>query len=371
MRAMIVSDNENANAEILPVLQRAGCECELIASNPLQPAIDQVCRSSGHLLVLVLSPEPEAPLALLHAVRPRFKGNILAVGNAATPKLYSRAIREGADHFIDEGEIKEILDALIARLRTQASNDSRWRQPGRLFAVVSTSGGGGASTVAANMATVLAQQHQRCALIDLNLGGGDQAPLLSLKPAHSLAELCANLDRMDRLMLERALVPHESGVQLLTPTLSFPEIKMVTLAGVEKVLRLARSMFPFVVAELDDCFHPEQLQTMEVADVLILVFHLDFTSLRNTRIALDYLEQAGIDLNKIKLVANRTDQPQELPERKVAEVLGSSIHLRIPDDVKTINRANNDGIPAVIQAPNSRFSKSVLQLVAGLTESPA
>ena len=45
---------------------------------------------------------------------------------------------------------------------------------GRVIAVVGAGGGSGASTLAVNLAAIIGQQHRRCALLDLNLEGGDK-----------------------------------------------------------------------------------------------------------------------------------------------------------------------------------------------------
>jgi pilus assembly protein CpaE len=203
-------------------------------------------------------------------------------------------------------------------------------------------------------------------LFDLNLGAGDLAALLDLKPTHTLADLCRNTTRMDRAIFERSLVRHASGVSLLSPPRSFSDISHVSARGVSDALKLARSLFPYVIADLDDSFHSEQTQTLRQSDIILLVLRLDFTSLRNTQRTLDHLTQMQIHRDRVRIVVNRYGQPQELPASKAEEALGAKVGHYIPDDPKTINRANNNGVPAVLDAPSAKVSKSVLQLAASL-----
>ena len=45
----------------------------------------------------------------------------------------------------------------------------------------------------------------------------------------------------------------------------------------------------------------------------------------------------------------------------------------IPDDPKSVNRANNDGVPVVIESPSTKVSRSVAKLAAsvnGKADSP-
>src|SRR5207302_477550 len=108
-------------------------------------------------------------------------------------------------------------------------------------------------------------------------------------------DLCVNVNRMDRVLFERSLVRHTSGVQLLAPPSQLKDVEHVTTEGIRKVLNLARTVFPYVVIDLDHSFDPEQVEALLQADIILLVFRLDFASLRNARRTLEYLERLGID----------------------------------------------------------------------------
>ena len=103
-----------------------------------------------------------------------------------------------------------------------------------------------------------------------------------------------NVARMDRVMFERSLVRHSSGVHLLSAPQAFSDIRLVTPGGVSQILALARGLFPYVVVDLDDCFHEEQVQTLRQSGVTLFVLRLDFTSLRNAQRILAQLEQMEV-----------------------------------------------------------------------------
>jgi len=46
--------------------------------------------------------------------------------------------------------------------------------------------------------------------------------------------------------------------------------------------------------------------------------------------------------------------------------LGVKIFHFVPEDANTVNLANNNGVPAVIDYPSAKFSKSVTQLAASV-----
>jgi pilus assembly protein CpaE len=172
--------------------------------------------------------------------------------------------------------------------------------------------------------------------------------------------------RIDRVMFERSLAHHPSGVHLLASPLQFSDIPFVSAEGVRKALGMAKLMFPYVVVDLDHSFHAEQVEALKQANLILIVLRLDFASLRNARRTLDYLEKLNIPRDRIRIVVNRYGQPKEVPFAKAEEALGLKISHYIPDDPKSVNRANNDGVPVVIESPSSRVSKSVMKLAASV-----
>jgi pilus assembly protein CpaE len=367
MRTLVVSGSaldavSHRLREVLP----AKFDCQ----DPVLARFDEVdqrlAQVKPEMTVVVLSPDPVRGLEAVRRARLAMNtGYILAVGQASEPKLILRALHEGADHYLDETELESGLEAVAGRLRGRSEAATPL---GRLIAVLAASGGSGASTLAVNVAAVLARDHKKCCLIDLKPGRGDLSALLDLKPAHHLADLCLNLARLDRAMFDKLLTVHPSGIHLLASPQIFDEVRLVTTQGVTQALALASRHFSHVVADLEDCFHEEQVLTLRQANVILLVSRLDFTSLRNARRILDHLDQANVPKVNVHLVVNRHGQANELPRSDAEEALGGKLAHFIPDDPRTINGANNTGIPAVLKSPSAKVSQSIVQLTQCILE---
>jgi pilus assembly protein CpaE len=365
--AVLIHNTSHPLGSQLREMVRDRLNCPGPSLIPLDQAEEVLARGRVDMLLVVLSPFPERALNLLRKLRGQVAGPVLAVGLASESKLILRALHEGADHYLDEADLDVQLDAVLLRL--QIKEEASKPPAGQLIALLGASGGSGTSTLAVNLAAVLARagersgdRPQRCALIDLKPGVGDLAALLDLKPTHNLADLCLNAGRLDRAMFESALVAHASGVHLLAPPQMFEDIRLITAQGVQKSLGLARESAPFTVVDLEDCFHEEQVVVLRQADLVLLVFRLDFTSLRSTRRILDYLQQAGVAEERVRLVINRFGQAKELPLSEAEDALGRKIPYIIPDDPKTINAANNAGVPAVLRTPSAKVSQSIVQM---------
>ncbi len=360
MQVFIISDSERASQQVQQVLLREGQECPEGNLLSLNMAVERVAQGPApELGIVVLAPDPERALRMVTELRLVSTLRLLVIGPASDPRLVLQSLRLGASDFIDEGELESDLTEALARLQIESGAGA---ELGQIIALLAPSGGSGSSTLAANIATVLAQLHTKSLLVDMKLESGDLATLLDLHPTHSLADVCQNMGRMDRVMFERCLAAHATGLKLLAPPQTYPQVADVTPEGIRQVLTLARNLFPYVVLDLDHTFRDEQIQALRMTDTILLVFRLDFASLRNTNRVLEYLGRLGVRSDKLRLVVNRYGQPQEVPFAKAEEALGMKIFHFVPEDSKTINRANNNGVPVVIDYPSAKIAKSFTKL---------
>jgi pilus assembly protein CpaE len=367
MRTLLVSDDlTDPVTSRLRTILRSRADDQGPATADFAEVAQRLPEAQAELVVVVLSPDPEGGLWTLRQVRPLTSAYILVVGQASDADLIMRALHEGADHYLSETDLEKGLDTVLARWQTRSG--VRAPSAGRVFALLSTSGGTGTSTLAVNIAAVLAREHGKCALIDLKAGKGDLAALLDLNPAYHLADLCRNVSRLDQAMFEKVLTPHASGIHLLAAPQAYGDARLVTPQGVGEVLSLARKLFPFVVIDLEDCFHEEQVLTLRQAGVILLVSRLDFTSLRNVRRILDQLNDVGVERSVVRLAINRHGQPNELPAQEAEEALGGQRAFYVPDDPKTVNGANNTGVPVILKAPTAKVSQALAQLTKDLLE---
>ena len=307
------------------------------------------------IVVVVLAPDPERALAAVRNNRRQSSARILLVGPTADTKLVLRGLREGANEFLDQADLKTELPAALQRLSAVSPK-------GRVIVAISASGGCGCSTIAANLAVALAGAHGSSAILDLNLEAGDLVTLLDLKPTYSIAELCQNVRRLDASLLEGCLVRHSSGVQLLAAPTRIADCVYVTQEGIGEALSLVAHRFPFVIVDLGDSFRGDRRSLLLDADLILLVLRLDFTCLRNTRAALEYLRDLGIANDRVQLVANRFGQPNEIAAAAAEEALGLKLTHFVPEDSKMVNRATNNGVPVLLQSPTAKVSRRIAEL---------
>ncbi len=332
-------------------------------SEPQVTSFDRIeiecVQTEADLVIVVLPKQGTRGSEVIRALRENWAGAIVAIGPIAESKLILRALHEGADLFVDENDLAADLEIALHRLFDKQDASA---PPGRLIGVVSASGGCGVSTLAVNLAAAVARQNGKCALLDLNSGRGDLPALLDLRPQFSLGDICRNEKRLDDAMLEKTLIHHASGIHLLAAPPDFVEDRVLTLNGVRQVVSLVRRQYATTIVDLEDCFHTEQIAVIRQVTELLVVCRLNFTSMCNTRRLLDHLRGIDLPRERIKLVANQYGQPQELPADEAERALGEKLTCFIPYDPKTVNAANNTGVPAILKHPSSRVAETIAEL---------
>ncbi|HEX4608262.1 MAG TPA: hypothetical protein VH092_08660 [Urbifossiella sp.] len=330
---------------------------------------EAACRSDRPDVVIAVlaAGEEDRVLGVVRRVAAAGPGFLLVVGPATDPRLILRAMQAGADLFLDEADLAPQLDAALTRFQVRRGEPVG---PGRLIAVLAAAGGCGASTVAVNLAAVVARARGRCNLIDLNPRKADLAPLLDLKPTYTLADLCRNEGRLDRTLFEKLLTRHPTGVELLAAPKQFDDARALTPGAVAEAVRLAREAFGDVVVDLEDCFHPEQGVVLDQATTVLVVCRLDFTAVRNARRVLDHLAARGVPRDRVEVVVNLAGRPGELPVAEAELALGVKVARFVPHDPETIGWSNNTGIPAAVTAPGSAVVQGIARIVGLETPPP-
>src|SRR5262245_40542280 len=212
MRAAIVSNHDLKARKARETLLHGGHDCPADSVFHLAEAVERLTQAPPELVLVCLASDTEQALTAIAQLRHVCACPILAVGPANDPQLILRTLRTGAADFVEEAELGAELEPALRRLRSERGAIT---EPARTIVLLAPSGGSGSSTLAANIATVLAQAHKKALLLDLKLHAGDLATLLDLKPTHTLADLCRQAALMDRVMFEGSLVKHASGVHLL------------------------------------------------------------------------------------------------------------------------------------------------------------
>ena len=296
-----------------------------------------------------------------------------------------QSLQKGAKYFLTHPVgLQDMLAALRRALGDHGSIDP---VPGvvmgqtatsSVIAVLGSRGGVGTTTLAVNLAATLATDpNNAAALIDLDLTLGDADISLEVSGFEniSIADLAANIERLDMNFLRRAMAKHEpTGLSILRHPLEISQVGVIHEQHVERIINLLKLSYTHLVLDLSKALLPTDLMALRMADQILLVAQLELASLRNVVRLVHCLSAEENLAEKVRVVINR--QGAETVEegigvKKAEEVIGKPIFLQVPNDPKPVIAARVAGHPLVCHAPKSRVQQSITGLAQALYGKPA
>jgi pilus assembly protein CpaE len=298
----------------------------------------------------------------------RIRAPILAVGAGLDAHQVAQVLDSGAKACL---ELSRVREELITTLTTMHQAGAVVRPLGKALAVVGASPGTGVTTVAASLAFALAEHHpNRVALAELGPGVPELALNLDLKPRHSVTDLAIHWERMDPSMVRQSMVAHPAGLLILAHKPETLQAHVLERPAMQQTVNLLRAMFGYTVLDLGHSLDGSRLEAMGQAERVVVVLRLDVPGLRLARQFIRHLSDQEVPRTKLRLVANRHGQKQQIQRKQAEEVLGLSIHDLIPDDPGTVNRSLNHGTPLVRVARRAAITRSFDVLAVQLNGAP-
>lgn len=281
--------------------------------------------------------------------------------------LLMEAMHLGIKEFIPLPIAEEKFAAAVERV----ANSHGMGKRAKTIQVIPTIGGCGSTTVACNLAALLAQK-AKSALLDLDLIGGGVASYFDVRPRYTLSDVMDSAEKVDKQLLDNALVIHQKSQLAILARPDMPEdTQRVNTSGFQRLNNVLSRMFDFVVMDSVMSIDPLYAEAIKAADVNLIVMQLNVPSAKNAERFVGALRRMQIDASKIKIVVNRyVKKGCDIEPDEVERALGLKIAWMIPNDFKNAIAAINYGEPVVLRAPRSEISTSLQGLAAQIMQRP-
>jgi pilus assembly protein CpaE len=303
------------------------------------------------------------------------------------PDYLRRSMMAGAREFLSK---PFSLDELIESIRhvNQLSQANRRvvadqgpaiaATPGRsrkaqVFSVFGLKGGVGRTTLAANLAVAMRNQHpdKEVALVDGNLLHGDLGVVLNATDNKTIADIMRNFQTLDRDLITDILVTHSSGVKILLAPPDAQTGEQVTGEHMRLVLQHLLGMFDYIIVDTRPSFDDATLMLLDHSDRVLLMLTLELTAIKGAKQYLELSDLLGYDSDRLALVLNRATVQAGIPVADVGASLKGEIVAKLPDDPMLVLKSINEGVPFVQSAPSSLLSQEVVRLANWLANDGA
>jgi len=336
---------ENGKAGIS---QARGLKPDLIITDVMMPDIN------GYEVARTLRREPQ------FAATPIL---VLTAQSGLQDKL--KSFEAGADDHLtkpfDASELVVRVTSLLRRVEAVKLSGQKaaiTHDGAQMIAVHSLRGGTGSSTLAVNLGIALTSLwRESTILLDLSMTAGQVALMLNMPLKRTWADIAHySASELDADSLSSIVSTHESGLQFIAaPT--FPS-EVDTLRGetLGAALQIFKTQYEYIVADLPHDFSEFAIQSLDIANVILMVASPDMASIRAMIAATDTYEKLGYPKDKIKFVLNAPFPHSSLTQEKIESGLGISALATIPYVQDVFVNAINLGQPPVYQRPNDSVS---------------
>ena len=145
---------------------------------------------------------------------------------------------------------------------------------------------------------------------------------------------------------------YESGLHFIAAPTFPSEAETLRSEMLGTALRLAKSQYEYVIADLPHDFSEVALQALDTADMILLMASPDMASIRAVTAALDTYDKLDYPKDKIKFVLNAVFPQSNLSKDKLEAALGMTAFVTIPYTRDVLVEAINLGQPVVSHKPD-------------------
>jgi pilus assembly protein CpaE len=300
---------------------------------------------------------------------------VIFVSDEISATHYKRLLHTGGAEWVStQNAPQEIADILWRRTAPSAAPGSE-RRKAAIATFVSSGGGVGNSTLAAEIGVQLktnkGTRDRSVCLIDLDFQNSHICDYLDIEPRLQIHELAANPGRLDAQLLALFLSHHSSGLDVLATARSRSSPLELPVAVLDALFTMVSEKYDFVLVDLPTSWHAWTAPMLSASGLVVVVGANTIPSLRAARDTLEAVRAVRPLTAQIAVAANRCESGLlgGVARRQHANTIlrGENIFF-IREDSRAAESVNT-GVPIGLTSRGSKLSKDIVplaSLIAGL-----
>jgi pilus assembly protein CpaE len=266
---------------------------------------------------------------------------VVVIGTHNDILLYRELISRGVSDYV----VAPITPLMFVQCVSSLYSDGAGKMLGRVVAVTGVKGGVGASTIAHNLAFLIARNFDTpTVLADLDLAYGTAALNFNQDPLNSIADVI-NSNAPDSSLLDRLLSRCTDRLSLLAAPASLERVYDPSEGAFDSLMDILRSSTPMIVLDMPTTWTAWSRRMLVAADEIVLVATPDLACLRNIKNMYDILRAARPNDAAPRVILNMVGVPKrtEISMSDFTKAIETQPLCSIPFDPKVFGTAANNG----------------------------
>lgn len=235
----------------------------------------------------------------------------------------------------------------------------------KVISISSSKGGIGRTMLTVNLATALAKQGKKVAVIDANLQFGEVALLFDIKPKLTIYDWVKEGYDRGLFSTEKYMSKHSTGVSILAAPQRPEFFEAITEQHIETAVNELKKYYDVILIDHTSTLSEIHLKSLVLSDEILLITTNDIPVLRSNRLFLDTLQSLQLS-EKVKLVLNRDSRKKAISDKKVEEILQIPLYASLPEQGQQVAASINEGIPFLLKNSRAVLSKVIFQMAQKL-----
>jgi pilus assembly protein CpaE len=318
------------------------------------------------------------------AVAKAAKIKIILIAEDVSPTALHQLLREGGDEFVPyplpENELARAIErVLTAKAPEEPAEGAKGfsatgNHSGVVIPIQGIAGGTGATMFAVNLAWELAnidkEDPPKVCLIDLDFQFGSVSTYLDLPRREAVLEMLTDTESMDSEAFLQSMLTYEEKLHVLTSPTDMIPLDMIGPEDIARLIEVARVNFDYVIIDMPTTMIEWSQTVLELAHIYFAMIELDMRSAQNTLRLKRALQSEDLPFDKIRFILNRapgfTDMNGKSRVKRLADSLGISIDVLMPDGGKPVMQSSDHGAPMAVGIPKNPLRKEIIKLAKSL-----
>jgi pilus assembly protein CpaE len=370
---ILIADSDQLTVNWLKsILEREGYVVETVASG--SDALLKVIRNPPDLLVLetLLSDGDGIEIVRRLHEDPLIQNlHIIILSTRGKPEDVTKGISAGADDYIlkrpgADIELVGKIRALLAQPKKGMPDLETAR--GSILSFISAKGGTGTTSVCVNTAYALARQNPTAEIliVDMVFPMGTVGLSVGFESHKTVVKLTREPD-IDPLLIEKYVSARTRwGFRILLGANDPREATELEVSQIMPLFEILRTMYDFVLVDFGRALSRISLPIIELSERIVIILTPDISTVKGTRLIMQYLQSLDISLDRVFVINNRTVGRVWTTTEDIEREIGVKLSATIPYTVEYMTMAINAAVPFMERFPDNSASASFIDVAQRL-----